>query len=131
MTLVVDASTIVAALTDSGPDGEWAETQLANGPLLAPHLLMVEVTHVLRRAEQTGKLSPDMAALSFATLQRLPIELSPFELVAGRVWELRGNVSAYDASYVALAELLNVPLATLDARLANAPGPRCEFSVPN
>lgn len=130
MTRVVDASTVVAALTDSGADGRWAESQLASGPLIAPHLLMVEVAHVLRRGEQTRQLSVDVAAISFATLQQLPIELSPFELVAARVWELRANVSAYDATYVALAELLGVPLATLDARLANAPGPRCEFALP-
>ena len=64
-------------------------------------------------------------------LARLPIDLYPFEPVAQRVWELRDTVSAYDAWYVALAEALDVPLATLDTRLAKAPGPRCAFLVPD
>ena len=64
-------------------------------------------------------------------LVRLPIDLHPFEPVAERVWELRESVSAYDAWYVALAEALEVPLATLDVRLARAPGPRCSFVLPD
>jgi len=60
----------------------------------------------------------------------LRVHLFPFEPVADRVWELRGNLSAYDAWYVALAESLETDLITLDRRLAKAPGPRCSFVVP-
>jgi len=130
MTSVVDASTVIAALTDSGPTGRWSEAQLATGPLIAPHLLMVEATHVLRRAALTGRLTADAASLAFAHLRLLPVELSSFDHAADRVWELRDNVSSSDAMYVALAELIDAPLATLDRRLAAAPGPRCEFVLP-
>jgi predicted nucleic acid-binding protein len=127
MTLVVDASLIVAALVDGGPDGRWAETELAAEDLAAPHLLPVEAANILRRAVRNGDLSDDVGALAHADLLSLRVELFPYEPFAVRVWELRKTVTAYDAWYVALAELLNAPLATLDAKLSRAPGPRCAF----
>lgn len=130
MTLVVDASVIVSALVDDGATGRWAEELLTQGPLVAPHLLPAEVANVLRRAAAAGELSGDVAALAHGDLLDLPIELMPYALVSGRIWELRGTVTAYDAWYVAIAELLDVPLATLDRRLATAPGPRCRFLLP-
>ncbi len=130
MTIVVDASTVVAALIDSGPDGQWAEEQLRSAPIVAPDLLPVEVAQVLRRAESIDTVGPDSAALAFDALRRLPIELSPFEPLADRVWELRSNLTIYDAFYVALAEALDAPLATLDRRLSRAPGPVCRFVTP-
>jgi len=71
-----------------------------------------------------------VASLAHADLVALPVELFPYEPFASRVWELRNAVTAYDAWYVALAESLAVPLATLDERLARAPGPRCTFLGP-
>lgn len=130
MTIVVDASTVVAALFDSGPDGEWAERQLVSEPLAAPDLLLAEVANVLRKSEQAKLVSAESAAMAFATLGELTVQLSPFAPLAERVWELRGNLTAYDAFYVALAEILDSPLATLDKRLAAAPGPTCEFLTP-
>lgn len=130
MTLALDASTLVAALVDGGPDGRWAEERCAEGPLVAPHLLPVEVASILRRAVASGRVSEDTAALAHADLVSLPVTLFPYEPVAERIWELRGNVTPYDAWYVALAEALDVPLATLDGRLARAPGPRCRFMLP-
>lgn len=130
MTLVVDASLVAAALVDSGPDGAWAERVLAGEPLAAPHLMPVEVANILRRAAGAGQISHDAAALAHTDLLDLRVELFPYASFAGRVWELRTNVTTYDAWYVALAETLGARLATLDARLSRAAGPRCEFLVP-
>jgi predicted nucleic acid-binding protein len=130
VTQVVDASVVFAALVDSGPNGEWAETIVSAGPLLAPHLLPVEVASVLRRSVSAALLSPDVAALAHADLLDLPIELVPYGPAAHRVWELRENLTAYDAWYVATAELFDVPMATLDRRLARASGPTCAFLTP-
>ena len=130
MTSVVDASVVVAALVDTGPNGAWAEDILSVGPLLAPHLLPVEVASVLRRSVKAGLLSPDMATLAHADLLDLPVELIPYGPAAHRVWELRENLTTYDAWYVATAELFDAPLATLDQRLARASGPTCTFLTP-
>jgi len=121
---------VVAALVDGGADGSWSESLLASGDLCAPHLLPVEVTNTLRRAVQRRVLSRDVAALAHADLLDLRIELFPFAPFGSRIWALRDNVTAYDAWYVALAETLGAPLATLDKRLSRAAGPRCEFRVP-
>jgi len=129
MTIVIDASAVVAALVDSGPDGQWAETLLTSD-LGAPHLLPVEVANVLRRAVNADEITDDIASLAHADLLDLRIELVPYEIVAVRSWELRHNLTAYDAWYVAVAELLGAPLATLDQRLVSAPGPTCGFRTP-
>jgi predicted nucleic acid-binding protein len=130
MTIVVDASAIVALLVDDGVDGRWVEQQLSDATLVGPHLLHIEVASVLRRAVLSGDLSSDAANLAYRNLFLLPIELSPLEPFARRVWDLRPTVTAYDAWYVALAEALDAPLVTLDARLAGAPGTTCTFVVP-
>ena len=127
---VVDASVVVAALVDGGAGGTWAQGLLGSGPLLAPHLLPVECANVLRRAALGGALSMDVAAQAHADIARLRIDLVPYEPIAVRVWELRADLTAYDAWYVALAEAFEHPLATLDHRLASATGPRCEFTLP-
>jgi predicted nucleic acid-binding protein len=129
MTLVVDASVIVAALVDSGAEGAWAEEVVGSKDLAAPHLMPVEAANILRLAAQAGDISQDVASLAHTDLLALPVELFPYEPFAPRVWELRGSVTAYDAWYVALAEALGIGLATLDRRLTRAPGPRCEFST--
>lgn len=130
MTLVVDASLIVAALVDSGDDGRWAESLLAGDALAAPHLMPVEAGNILRRAARSGDISADAASLAHNDLLDLRVELFPFHPCAARVWELRENVTSYDGWYIAVAELLEAPLATLDGRLANAPGPHCRFLLP-
>jgi predicted nucleic acid-binding protein len=118
---------VVAALVDDGPEARWAVDVLAAGDLFAPHLLHVEVAHALRRAVQVGRIGAESASLAHADLLRLDVALVPYPAVADRVWELRGAVRPYDAWYVALAEALDRPLATLDERLVAAPGPRCRF----
>lgn len=130
MTLVIDAGVVVAALIDDGPDGRWAESMLAAGPLAAPHLMLVEAANILRRSSLAGVISPDSAQLAHADLLKLRVVLFGYEPVAERVWELRGAITSYDACYVALAEALDAPLATADLRLSRAPGPHCVFKTP-
>lgn len=130
MTLVVDASLVAAALVDSGSDGAWADRLLASDNLAAPHLLPVETANILRRAELAGDISGDTASMAHADLLDLRIELFAYEPFAARVWELRHDVTAYDAWYVAVAESLEATLATLDTRLSRASGPRCDFELP-
>lgn len=130
--LVPDASFLVAALTDDERVGRWAEEVVATaaGELAAPELLFVEVANILRRAEGAGRLDPAVAAAAHDDLLALDLAGLPYAPFATRVWELRGNLTSYDAWYVAVAEAAEAPLATLDERLARAPGPRCEFLVP-
>lgn len=127
---MVDASAVVAALVDGGPDGVWARAGLRGEDLVAPSHLYAEASNVLRRAVLAGRLGPDAGALAHRDLVDLSVTDFPFEPLADRVWELHPNVTAYDAAYVALAEGLDAPLVTLDRRLAAAPGPRCSFRLP-
>ena len=129
MSLVLDASVVVAALIDSGDDGVWAGTLLTEG-LAAPALMPVEVANVLRRSSVAGQISWDVSAQAHRDLLDLRVELFPYAPFGPRVWELRENVTAYDAWYVALADELGFALATLDERLRRTPGPRCEFTTP-
>lgn len=130
MTLVLDASVVVAALIDAGPMGVWAESILVSGPLVAPHLMPVEVANILRRATLAGDISADIASLAHGDVVSLRVELLPYIPFASRIWELRSNVTPYDAWYVAIAETLGASLATLDSRLARATGNRCQFTTP-
>jgi predicted nucleic acid-binding protein len=130
VTLVVDASLVVVALAGAGASAEWAESMLLAGPICAPHVMPAEVADTLRRGVRAGRLSVDAASLAYADLLDMRVELYPFAPFAVRVWELRDNVGSYDAWYVALAELLGAPVATLDLSLAKAVGPRCRFELP-
>jgi predicted nucleic acid-binding protein len=130
VSVVLDASVLVAAVSDSGAEGAWAEEIVGAGGLVAPHLALVEATNILRRLELIGKLGRLEAGAAARDLLMLELELVPFGPFAARVWELRSNVTSYDAWYVAVAEELDLPLATLDRPLAAAPGPRCRFLLP-
>lgn len=130
MSVVVDSSVLVAALIDAGPEGTWAESVLEGGGLYAPELVQVEVTNVLRRLELGKKITASEANAAYEDLMQLEIELFPFAPFADRVWELRPTVTSYDAWYVSVAETTGFPLATLDGRLADAPGPKCKFLTP-
>ncbi len=120
----------MAALVDDGPQGAWAESVLASGSLYAPELVCAEVSNVLRRLEKTKLISVADASAGHDDLMRLDIHLFPFEPFADRIWELRHNLTSYDAWYVALAEALRLPFATLDAALSRSPGIACEFLTP-
>lgn len=131
MSVVVDSSVVVAALVDAGDNGAWAEKILEQDGLYAPELLRVETANVLRRLERGKEITEQEANAAFEDLMELDVELHAFEPFSGRVWELRHNVTSYDGWYVALAEALNLPLATLDGRLVNAEGPKCRFLTPH
>lgn len=128
--LVVDSSVIVAALVGTDTDAEWAMHTMAGSRLLAPHLLPFEVANVLRRHEAAGIIDPTQASVAHAHLVALRVRLVAHREVAERVWELRRNLTAYDAALVAVAERAQCPLATLDVRLAQATGPQCPVLAP-
>jgi predicted nucleic acid-binding protein len=129
--VVCDASALVALLLDGGPDGAWAAGVLQGAELAAPALLPFETANVIRRHERQKLISSDQAAQAHADLLDLDVEHWPYELLASRAWELRRQLTSYDAAYVALAELTNATLATLDAAIAGAAGVRCEVARPD
>jgi predicted nucleic acid-binding protein len=123
--IVVDASAAVAALLNAGP----ARQALSEQQLHAPHLIDTEVASGLRRKVTAKEIPADAGWDALDTLRRLGMtRYSGFSLL-DRVWELRENLSAYDATYVALAERLACGLLTADARLSRAPGIRCPVTV--
>lgn len=128
MIKVADASTIVAALVSE--HGGTARERLAAEPELhVPHLADLEVLSALRAMHRNGTLSEHGVRQARHKLRVLPMRRyahAPFE---SRIWELRDNLTVYDAVYVALAEALGARLLTSDARLARAPGARCEIEV--
>lgn len=128
--LVLDAAALVALLTVDADAGRWVVDQIGPRTLVGPHLLMFEAANVLRRLEALGRIDATTAALAHQELLDLPIDLVGYAPLAGRARELRANLTSYDASYVALAEALEAPLITLDARIARAPGVRCEVRLP-
>jgi predicted nucleic acid-binding protein len=130
LSTVIDSSVVVAALIDSGPHGDWAEEILAGGLLQAPELVRVEATNIFRRLERAKLITTPEANAAQDDLMQLDIDLFPFEPFAGRIWELRHNVTCYDAWYVALAEALMLPLATLDEPLSKSNGVSCKFLTP-
>jgi predicted nucleic acid-binding protein len=130
LSVVVDSSVLVAALVDVGPNGVWAEEVLSRGSLHAPELARVEATNILRRLELAKQLTAAEANAAHEDLMLLDLELFSFEPFAERIWELRYTVTSYDAWYVAVAEAVRLPLATLDGRLSRAKGVACKFLTP-
>lgn len=128
--VVCDASALVALLLDVGPDGEWAARSLAGAELVAPALVDWEAANIMRRHELAGLVSSDQAAQAHADLLDLAVERWPYELLAMRSWQLRANLTVYDASYIALAELLSTSLITLDRGIRRAPGIACAVLTP-
>ena len=128
--IVIDASVLANVVADDGAEGDIARRELrAVQTFTAPDLVDVETASVLRRRWLHGALSDERLATAVAHLQRLPFERIPTRRLVSRVIELRENVSAYDACYVALAEFLGWELLTTDSRLAGAPGPKCAIRV--
>ncbi|MHB1472831.1 MAG: type II toxin-antitoxin system VapC family toxin [Dermatophilaceae bacterium] len=123
--IVVDASAALSALLNSGP----ARRALASEQLHAPHLIDSEVANGLRRRVGVQQLGANAGWTALDAFRRLGMTRYPAFTLLDRVWELRENLSAYDASYVALAELLDCNLLTADARLSRAPGVRCPITV--
>jgi predicted nucleic acid-binding protein len=127
--IVTDASFLVMALADDGADGTEARARLRGEELVAPHLADVEVTSVLRRSVAARRVTAHRAHQALQDLADLDVERVTHTSLLPRVWDLRGSFTPYDACYVALAELFQVPLLTYDARMAGGSGARCVFEV--
>ncbi|MGI9157782.1 MAG: type II toxin-antitoxin system VapC family toxin [Marmoricola sp.] len=127
--IVVDASVLVAALTANGDDGGRARGRLRGKTLAAPEIVDLEVSSVLRRLLLNGLLPARRAEQALSDLVDLPLRRAPHRALLSRCWSLRENLTIYDASYVALAEALDLVLVTSDARMSRAQGPRCQVDV--
>jgi len=127
--IVVDASALLPALLDVGAAGALARERLLAHDLHVPELADVEVLSAVRRQVLAGALTPGRGAQALEDYAALHLERYPHLPLLPRAWQLRDAVSAYDAQYVALAELLGVALVTADARLSRAPGVRCEVDL--
>lgn len=127
--IVVDASVLAPALGDDGTDGDQARSRLGGEVLAAPELIDLEVASVLRRLLAAGRLPARRAELALSDLFALPLRRVPHRPLLRRCWNLRDNLTAYDAAYVALAEQLGATLVTSDLRLSRAPGLRCEVEM--
>lgn len=123
--IVVDASAAVLALL---ADGECRQ-RLSTESLAVPHLIDAEIAQTLRTHVRRGEIRPAAGKRSLSRWAQLGVQRVGIVGMLDRIWALRENLTAYDASYVAVAEALDCPLLTADAHLANAPGPRCEFTV--
>jgi predicted nucleic acid-binding protein len=123
--IVVDASAALSALLNDGP----ARRALGSEQIHAPHLIDPEVASGLRKGVAVHRVDADSGWRALNVWRRLGITRYPMFSLLDRIWELRDDLSAYDASYVALAELLDCNLLTADARLSRAPGSRCAITV--
>lgn len=128
--IVVDASVLANVVGDDGEDGHKARAELrAADAVAAPDLVDVETVAVLRKRWLAATLSDQRFEAAVEDLEALDMQRVPVLRLMRRAYELRANVTAYDASYVALAEGLDCELLTADERLAKASGPRCEIRV--
>ncbi len=127
--LVVDASVIAPAVADGGSDGVRYRQRLQGEQIAAPDLLRVEVMSVIRRQLHVGTVDVTQAEQAVTDLLDLPMAVYPTAPLLPRGWQLRDNLTAYDACYIALAETLGCSLLTADTRLSRSPGTRCPIEV--
>ncbi|HWI22938.1 MAG TPA: type II toxin-antitoxin system VapC family toxin [Baekduia sp.] len=120
--LVVDTSAVLNALAAREPARRLLERLTADGDLHGPHLIDTEVLHALRRMTMNGEITDERAADARSDFAELALVRYPHEPLSDRVWQLRHNLTAYDATFIALAEALSAPLITCDSGLASAPG---------
>jgi predicted nucleic acid-binding protein len=128
--IVVDASALLEALLRT-PAAKAVEDRLfaPRQTIHAPHLLDVEVAQVIRRYAQNGEIDSERGRMALIDLVDLPLRRYPHDFLLPRIWNLRNNLTAYDAAYVALAEALDAPLLTRDRRLAAAAGHRAQIEL--
>jgi len=129
--IAVDANAVVALLVDESELGVASRRLYAEHDLAAPDLLPYEVASVLRKLCRLNVVTNRTAEHALQDLHLVRISPVPYMDISGRIWQLRENLSVYDAAYVAVAELFDVPLLTFDGRIRRAPGPNCEFVTPN
>jgi predicted nucleic acid-binding protein len=127
--IVVDASVLATALVDDRPHGDQARSRLLGESLVAPELIDLEVVSAIRSVLRRGLIDGRRAQLALTDLVALDAQRVPHRNLLPRVWELRDNLTPYDAVYVALAELIACTLVTADERLARSPGPRCPIEL--
>ena len=127
--IVVDAGILATALLDDHVPGEAARARLRGSDVCAPELIDLEVLSVIRRLVAAGDVSADRAERAVDDLAALPIRRVAHRPLVDRCWELRHNLTPYDAAYVALAEALEITLLTADARLGRSPGPTCTIEL--
>jgi predicted nucleic acid-binding protein len=127
--LVVDASCLYEIVADTASAESVRERLAADTDHAAPHIIDVEVMNVIRRDHLLGKLDATAADQAIDDLVAWPGERFGHRTLIGRAWDLRSNVRGWDAVYVALAEVLDATLVTVDTRLAGATGPRCPIEV--
>ena len=127
--LVIDASVLAVALLDDGTDGDAVRQRLRGEQLAAPALIDLEVVSVWRGLARGGHLDARRVGLALADLRDLPIQRIEHTPFLPRCFELRDNLTIYDAAYIALAEALQAPVLTGDRRLARSVGPRCAIEV--
>ena len=127
--IVVDASVLATALGDDGNDGRRARDRLIGERLSAPELIDLEVTSVLRRLCAAAQLDPARAEQAIADLEGIRLDRVPHRPLLRRCWELRHNLTVYDAAYIAVAEILDATLVTADQRLSKVPGTTCTIEL--
>lgn len=123
--IVVDNSVLISALVGAGRHGEACAERLRGEIIAAPALLDVEAANSLRGLVRGGRVSAEVASHALAALAEMPIQRVVHQRLLPRIWELRDNLTAYDAAYVAVAERLGSTLVTGDARMFRAPGLEC------
>lgn len=127
--IVVDASVLAPALADDGADGDRVRERLRGEQLAAPELIDLEIVSTIRRAARAGRLDDRRSGQALTDLVALPLRRVPHLPLLSRVWELRDNLTAYDAAYVALAEALDALLLTADGPMGRASGVCCEVEI--
>lgn len=123
--IVVDSSALVDFLVGSTPTADRIRAQVREAPFAAPEGIDLECLSVLRGLVLSGKLSEPEGDRAVELLAAMPLRRYPHTPLLHRIWELKHNAWPYDAAYVALAETLDAPLLTVDAKLAGIPGLRC------
>jgi len=128
--IVVDASAVLEVLLRAPAAASIEERLFAPGQSLhAPHLIDIEVAQVLRRYALSGQVTSERCREALSDMADLPLTRYPQDFLFPRIWELKDNLTAYDAAYVALAEALDAPVLTRDQRIASAPGSRAHVEI--